>query len=460
MLKWTFFVILFLTTVGLASACRSDPSPTATAGPQTATEAPQKPAMPTATPRAQSGSAYLPLTAAETAAEMATETAPYPAPGTTPAATTTSTLTPTLTPVPASPTPGFSHYDGPPLNRDRIGVQIHLHREDVDAIFGHLRALNVGWVKVQVSWKVYEPAPGRYDEFRFGELDALVERAAAGGIRILLSVAKAPDWSRPTVEMDGPPQDPAHFQAFMRTLAARYRGRVDAYELWNEPNLRREWNGAPLSARDLVALIRAGASGVREGDANARLISGAPATTGINDGVNAIDDRVFLRGMLAAGVGEVVNGVGVHPYGWANPPAASAAEPAPVAPTHNDHPSFFFGDTLNDYRTLLDEAGYAEMPLWATEMGWGSAEGMGGQPPSGAAFMAHVNERQQARYTLDALAIAQAREGVGPLFLWNLNFAPTFGPSFSESFYSLLRPDGTPRPVYRALQAAAGRGDG
>ncbi len=82
-----------------------------------------------------------------------------------------------------------------------------------------------------------------------------------------------------------------------------------------------------------------------------------------------------------------------------------------------------------------------------------------GAPPDGAAFMSHVSEWQQAAYTLEALEMAQAREDVGPLFIWNLNFAPTFGPSFSESFYSLLRPDGTPRPVYLALQAAAGQGD-
>lgn len=357
-----------------------------------------------------------------------------------------------------SPTPAVGGYDGPPLDFDVVGVQIHLHREDLDAIFGHLQSLSVGWVKVQVSWKVYEPAPGNYDEERFAELDALVERATTGGIDVLLSVAKAPDWSRPTAEMDGPPQDPAHFRAFMRALAVRYRGRVDAYELWNEPNLRREWNGVPLSARDLVDLIQAGAAGVRDVDANAFLISSAPATTGINDGVSAVDDRVFLQEMLAAGVGDVVDGVGVHPYGWANPPGASAADPAPVAPTHNDHRSFFFADTLDDYRALLDDAGYANVPLWITEAGWGSADGMGVQPPDGATFMARVSERQQARYTLEALAMAQAREGVGPVFLWNLNFAPTFGPSFAESFYSLLRPDGAPRPVYLALQRTSGRG--
>ena len=431
--------IALLVTLWLASACRLSPTPTSPTATRHATETRQEPPSPTKTPQAQAESSYLPLASAETA--------PYPAPGTA-----------TTAPV-ASPTLAFPHYDGPPLNADEIGVQIHLHREDVDAIFAHLRALKVGWVKVQVSWKIYEPARGRYDEERFAEVDALVDRAEAASIKVLLSVAKAPEWSRRTAEMDGPPQDPADFEAFMRVLASRYRGRVEAYELWNEPNLRREWNGPPLSARALVALIRAGANGVHEGDADALLISGAPATTGINDGIIAIDDRLFLREMLAAGVGDIVDGVGVHPYGWANPAGASAADPTPAAPTHNDHPSFFFADTLRDYRTLLEDTGYGHLPLWATEAGWGSAEGMGVPPPGGATFMVHVSERQQALYTLSALEMAQRREGVGPVFLWNLNFAPTFGPDFSESFYSLLRPNGTPRPAYRALQAAASRGN-
>jgi len=438
MLRRVILVVLLL-ALGLASACRTDRAPTKPAATQMAAEGSAEPPAPAATTPDHSGAAYLPL--------MAAESAPYPAPETTP------------TGAPPAPTPTTRHYDGPSLDYDQIGVQIHLHREDLDAIFDHLRALNAGWVKVQVAWKVYEPAPGRYDEERFAELDALVERAAAGGVKVLLSVAKAPDWSRSTAEMDGPPRDPAHFQAFMRALASRYRGQVKAYELWNEPNLRREWNGVPLDARALVDLIRAGASSVREADADALLISGAPATTGINNGASAIDDRVFLEEMLAAGVGDVVDGVGVHPYGWANPPAASAADSTPAAPTHNDHRSFFFADTLDDYRALLDEAGYADVRLWATEAGWGSGDGMGEAPPAGAAFMAHVSERQQALYTLEALNMAQEREGVGPVFLWNLNFAPTFGPSFSESFYSLLRPDGSPRPVYLALQAAAGRDD-
>lgn len=344
-------------------------------------------------------------------------------------------------------------YGGPPLPRAALGVQIHLHREDLDQIVGQLQALGVGWVKVQVSWKLFEPEPGRVDDALFRELDQLVSRATSHDIQVLLSVAKAPDWSRATTEMDGPPVDSAAFAAFMQTLAARYRGNLAAYELWNEPNLQREWMGSPLSAADFVALLRAGAAGVRAADPGALVISGAPATTGINDGVMAIDDRLFLQGMLAAGVGEVVDGVGVHPYGWANPPDATAANPDPAGPTHNNHPSFFFADTLADYRALLDAAGYAALPLWATEFGWGSFAGLGGVPPAGAEFMAYVSEEQQAAYTLRAIELAQQLPGIGPLFLWNLNFAPLLGPGFSEAGYSLLGLDGAPRPVFLAVQA-------
>lgn len=339
------------------------------------------------------------------------------------------------------------------LDRKQFGVQIHLHREDLGLILSHLRALGVGWVKVQVSWKIYEPEPGRYDDYRFTELDNLVAAATANDIDVLLGVAKAPEWSRPTTEQDGPPGDYARFQSFMGTLATRYRGQVAAYELWNEANLQREWNGVPLSAADLVALIGAGAAGVRTADPEAILISAAPATTGINDGVTAIDDRVFMGQMIAAGVADVVDAIAAHPYGWANPPDSSAAAPAPNVPGHNDHPSFFFADTLRDYRTLLNQSGYQDIPIWVTEFGWGSYDGFGVEPPPGVEYMAAVNEQQQAVYTVRAYEMADDWPGLGPLFLWNLNFAPTFGQDYVESAYSLLGIDGSPRPVYFALSA-------
>lgn len=382
-------------------------------------------------------------------------------------ATTTPTTEPAITSTSSSPAatsePEYPAYTGPPLNRDDIGLQIYLHRQDVRDLLRHLEALDVGWVKVQVSWKLHEPRPGEYDEELFSELDRLVGGANGQGIKVLLSVSKAPEWSRATTEMDGPPVDYGRFEAFMRYLATRYTGRVAAYELWNEPNLQREWNGSPLSAADFVELMRRGVAGVRAADPAALLISGAPAPTGINDGINAIDDRVYFRAALAAGMAGLVDGAGVHPYGWANPPDSRAADATQASSSHNNHPSFFFADTLEDYHMMLVAAGAGDLKLWPTEFGWGTFDGLRtdeGQPaapPPGSKFMADNSEWEQAIYTLRAFEMAHERPWVGPMFLWNLNFTAALGPEFQEVGYSLLRFDGSRRPVYRALEWREGR---
>jgi len=366
--------------------------------------------------------------------------------------------TATAAPPTATPEPEYPVYAGPPLNRDEVGVQVYLHRQDVRDLLRHLQALDAGWVKVQVSWKLHEPQPGEYNEELFSELDRLVEGANGQGVKVLLSVSKAPEWSRPTTEMDGPPGDYALFEGFMRYLATRYNGQVAAYELWNEPNLQREWNGSPLSAADLVELMRRGATGVRSADPAALIIAAAPATTGINDGLNAIDDRVYFGAMLAAGAAGVVDGFGVHPYGWANPPDSRASDATQVSSSHNNHPSFFFADTMNDYHDMLVAAGAADKQLWATEFGWGTFEGIVNEedapvsPPAGSEFMADNSEWEQAVYTLRAFDMAHDWSWAGPMFLWNLNFTKALGPEFQEVGYSLLRFDESRRPVYRALE--------
>ena len=417
----------------LLTACGSEPDPVPTAVP---------------TPPALVQITILPPAAITVTAVPPTKVTPALEP------TRQPTNTPTLTPTPAYPL-----YNGPPLNRNDMGIQLHIQQIDLMPLMDQAQALDVGWVKTQVSWKLYQPYPDQYSADRLAELDAFVEAANGRNLKVLLNVAKAPEWSRPTTELDGPPLDYDHFRQFMQFLAERYQGRVAAYELWNEPNLQREWNGSPLSAADAVTLMQAGAEGVRAADPETILISGAPATTGINDSVAAIDDRVYLRGLLAAGVGDVVDGVGVHPYGAGNSPESSVFDSETAVLSHNNHPSFFFKDTLDDYAALLAEYG-VDKPLWATEFGWGSFDGLLNEqgtpslPPAGAEFMAYVDEWQQAAYILGAYEIAHERDGVGPLILWNLNFAPILGTQFAESGYSVLRPDESLRPSYLALQHA------
>jgi hypothetical protein len=367
----------------------------------------------------------------------------------TPIPTYTHTFTATSTPFPtAAPSP-TSTPTPPPIPKPNIGLQGQYIDPDGDAYIAWAAETGVGWIKQQVDWNLVEYAPG---EYRWEELDHFIDQAQAHHFKILLSIAKAPGFSRSEpVEEDGPPDDFTIFNRFMLALSSRYQGRVAAYELWNEPNLRREWRGHDLSAATFVALLGQGAHGVRQGDPSAIIISAAPGPTGIHDGVNAIDDRVYLRAMLAAGLAQWVDAIGAHPYAAANPPGERASDPTHKASGYNNHPSFFFLDTLEDYHAILLEFG-VDKPIWVTEFGWPSIDAFGDVDTSGWEYARAVSEFDQSAYLLEAIRLRRDRPWLGPMMIWNLNVAPLFGPERPESAYSLIRPDASRRPAYTDLR--------
>ncbi|HJW84188.1 MAG TPA: hypothetical protein VJ754_07780 [Anaerolineae bacterium] len=344
----------------------------------------------------------------------------------------------------ASPTPTPT-----PVPKPNVGIQGQFIDPDGETFVNWAADLGVGWIKQQIDWNTIEYEPGQY---RWVEIDRFVDRAQARGFKILFSVARAPGFSRPgPVEEDGPPSDFAIFHRFMLELSARYQGRVAAYELWNEPNLRREWRGFDLSAAQFVELIRQGASAVRQGDPSAIVISGAPAVTGIDNKIDAVDDRVYLREMIAAGVSDLVDAVGAHPYGAANPPDERVSDSTHTASGYNNHPSFFFLDTLEDYHAILVNAGI-DRPIWVTEFGWPSVENFGDVGTVGWDYAREVGEKDQAAYLLRAIELRRERAWLGPMMIWNLNVAWLLGPDRPESAYSLIRPDGSLRPAYKRLR--------
>ena len=381
---------------------------------------------------------------------------PFPEPPSPAAPTAEPSPTPTITlpapsPRPPEETPAGPTPLPPPVPKPGYGIQAHLLAGDMEETLRWAQGLGVGWVKQQVEWHTIEHGPGDLD---WALLDMAVDACNRYGFKLLLGVAHAPDWTRASELEGGPPADFVEFARFMEQLAARYRGRVAAYELWNEPNLAREWQGDTLSAARFVALVAEGARGVRAGDPDALVISGAPGVTGYNDGVTAIDDRVFMRGMYEAGIARWVDGIGVHPYGFANPPDESWQDAAHVATGYNNHPSFFFRDTLEDYHAIMLEFGDTKRQLWATEFGWPSTHRMGQMDAMGWEYAREVKERHQAEYIVRAFRMGEEREWVGTMFLWNLNEAPIWGPGNPTSAYSLLRPDGSYREAYIGLRLA------
>ena len=391
---------------------------------------------------------------------------PTPTPTHTPTLTPTPTHTPTPKPTtPPTPAP-VATVTPRPTSRSAAsavpavgygfdyGIQAHVIGQDVGPIFDAIHKLGFHWLKVQIEWKHHEGSKGRYG---WAGIDRVVEAAQLNGVKLLFSVVKAPAWARPAgtdLSVEGPPANPQDYADFVGAMAARYRGRVQAYEIWNEQNLHYEWGNEPLDANRYVKLLKLAYHAIKAQDPGAVVVSGAltPAGTVVipSGQTKAIDDRTYLQQMYNAGLRYYCDAIGAHPSGFANPPDSKLGE-GPAGPSHNDHPSFFFRSTMEEYRTIMVINGDGNKRVWPTEFGWSSFHGLGAPPPSDYQYANYNTEEDQASYIVRAYQMAKAWGWVGPMFLWNLNYGPVSGKFDEKAGFGIVYPNWSTRPAFRAL---------
>jgi len=374
-------------------------------------------------------------------------TLPTEEPSPTPAEEPTQPPEATSTPTPLPPPPPA----GSAQASFAYGIQVD-PSADPDEISGHLKTLGIEWVKFQVSWKEMEPQENIRN---WGEWDRLILAYHNAGFKILLSIVKAPDWARAAstdLSQDGPPADRQTYARFVGELAKRYKGGVQAIEVWNEQNLAREGGGAPMPPADYVALLSAAYQAIKTADPSIVVVSGGPTPAGDVPGA-AVDDITYLNAMYAAGLKGVSDAIGAHPSGYNCPAAAdwrTVTDPAAVfrGPFDNRHHSWCYRGTMEGYRDVMIANGDADKRLWPTEFGWA----VSGTPQTGYEYAADNTREEQAQWIVEAFQQAKAWGWVGPAFLWNLNYDIT-RPGSEQAAFSILTSQG-PTPAYRALANA------
>lgn len=385
--------------------------------------------------------------------------------------TPTPTVTPTDTPVPPTPTPKPTNKpqptqppqsSAPPPSTGEgfdYGIQAHVWGQQTQPIADSIVGLGFHWLKVQVEWKNYEGV-GK-GQYAWGDIDRIVGACQANGLHLLASVVKAPGWARgPSADysVEGPPANLQDYADFVGAMAARYKGKIWAYEIWNEQNLHYEWGNEPLSASRYVEMLKLAYTAIKAQDPQAAVISGALTPTGYNDGVIAIDDLLYLEQMYQAGLKNYCDGVGVHPSGYNMPPDADwQTYTDPTAgfngPYTNRHRSWSFRGTMESYRNVMVAYGDSAKRLWPTEFGWASVYGLGVGPAKNYEYAGDNTEQEQADWLVRAYQISKDWGWVGPMFLWNLNYGPASGASDEKAAFGILYPDWRPRPAYFSLQA-------
>lgn len=367
---------------------------------------------------------------------------PTSPPGATP---TSAPATPALTPSPSETPSGPRPTALPALDPARMGIQLDptLDQQDWNQAVADIQRLGVKWLKVQVAWKSLQPnGPDEVSE-DFRRLEIYLETAFNSGLDIMVSIAKAPNWARAADQNeDGPPDNPQALADFISLMLREFGTSLDAIEVWNEPNLAREWRGAlPFTGAGYMRLFEPSYRAIRAFSPTLTVITAGLAPTDDNPSVGSRNDRSFLSEMYAAGLAQYADiGVGIHPYGWGNAPDATCCDLNPE-PGWDDDPHFFFLDNVNDFRAIMVNNGHGGARLWATEFGWASWDAFPGAAPE--QWMTYVNECEQGQYIVRAFEMAQGWDYMGPMILWNLNFALLTGMVENRderAAYSLLTP--------------------
>ncbi|MCP4519131.1 MAG: hypothetical protein GY824_28375, partial [Delftia sp.] len=152
-----------------------------------------------------------------------------------------------------------------------------------------------------------------------------------------------------------------NYSAWVASMAAQG---ADAIEVWNEPNIDREWQNGQISPAAYTQLLCAAYSAIKAANPGTAVISAAPAPTGWYGGCGGAgcDDQPWMEGMRNAGAANCMDYIGAHHNAGATSPGARSGHPAG---TH--HSWYFLPQTELYYNTF----GGARK-LFYTEMGYAS----------------------------------------------------------------------------------------
>jgi hypothetical protein len=189
------------------------------------------------------------------------------------------------------------------------------------------------WLAWENTWASQMPAPNRWET---RPLDAALRRMDRLGLRYQTILYGAPGWVLGGSPGPAPPPErTAVWAAYVAALARRYRGRIPAYEIWNEPDGM--WPEATRnSGRHYMDLLRTGYAAIKRADPNAKVL-----------------------GLSHAGYMQWLENVG----------RLGAAAYMDIATLHNYAMPDSFLNEVETRKQIMRRTGMGRVPIWFNEFG-------------------------------------------------------------------------------------------
>ena len=354
--------------------------------------------------------------------------------------------------------PGEKTATGRQSSRDartpEVGVNVFLEQEvepdkrqlSLDLI----RAAGITTIRQQVPWEQIEPvAKGQFVDPKFGNstwdnFDDIVQRANASHVQVVLRLDTSPRWALPASAPDGlgPPVNYDDYWDFVGQVAARYRGRVKGYQVWNEPNLTSEWGHQPPDPDGYARLLRGAWDRIHAADPAATVVMAALAPT-LTNNADARDELQYLQSLYDGGARGTFDVLATQVYGLRGGP---------------DDPRMDRSDVTFSRPALVREVmvrnGDGGTRVWATEMGWNANPDWITEQHFG-----QVTPTLQARYTVRGVhRIGEQWPWLDLVCVWFWKRADDTNRGQDWFWFRLADPDFSLQPVYYALRDAAALG--
>ncbi len=262
-------------------------------------------------------------------------------------------------------------------------------------MLNRLQAAGVTWVRIDTAWNGIEGAyKGERNTWHIGMVDFCVNEARARGMKVLITLWLTPGWANGGQSDKVPPTNPQDYADFARWAAQYWRGRVDAWEVWNEPDQQNFFNGT--QAR-YVQLLNAAYPGFKAGDPSAEVVLAGPSS----------NDDGWMRQVYALGGRNSFDVLATHPY-------QGMGDYPPEYREANGGTYRWWFTHLPVVRQVMIENGDAAKPIWFTEFGWSAHANW----PGIQNWERGVTQAQQADFLIRAIQYTQTNYTYVPVMFW------------------------------------------
>lgn len=271
------------------------------------------------------------------------------------------------------------------------------------------------WMKVQVRY-----APGADPGGAITEIN----NARARGFKILVGTVGSPS--------DLAAGGGGYIEGFANWLGGIAGAGPEAIEVWNEPNIDREWPRNTISGANYTAMLGAAYQAIKRVNPGVMVISAALAPTGAEAVLpgQVVNDDNFLAQMMAAGAINYLDCVGVHYNEGIVSPRQTSGDPR----------DSFYSRYYQTMENLYWNATGGQKPLCFTELGYLSPEGYGGLSDYWG-WGRNTSVQQHASWLAEAISIASRSGRVRLLIVWNVDFT-AYDANDPQGGFAMVRPGG------------------